>query len=144
MASSSIVSTQIIVTKPAESLQGMGITFFNLPGELRNEIYSMVLGPTREHVPRPSGYTKDWDRSITLLQASSQVFHEARSLMANYTMLYVLVVLAGESLPFSIGNDCSSGVENTVSKGLQEFMNVHFHLHLDIIAQSHFEPTKAL
>jgi hypothetical protein len=71
----------IILRKEALPLVYGCLTIFALPGELRNEIYRLVLDKDFQRVPLNLEYRNAPDPYISLLQTCSAVYHETRSYM---------------------------------------------------------------
>lgn len=76
-------TSQAIIIKQAKPLVPDQKTLFDLPGEVRNEIYTLALPMHKEQVPLNCLYKGELNTHIQLLQTCSQVFDEARSLMVS-------------------------------------------------------------
>ena len=118
-----------------------GLTFGDLPGELRNEIYRLVFDvPSQELVPHQSSDQQRRKNIINLLRASSYVFHEARGLMENELFAHIpvlsLLTYGTAAIP-----DSRAG---TITRALEVFMNVHFHLHLEHEKFTHTTPKESV
>ena len=85
-------TTQAIVIKQAKPLKPGQNTFFKLPSELRNAIYSLALGTHKEQVPFNRMHKGELNTHVQLLQTCSQIFDEARSLLANTATAYIPVM----------------------------------------------------
>jgi hypothetical protein len=85
-------TTQAIVIKQAKPLKPGQNNLFKLPSELRNVIYSLALGTHKEQVPLNGLYKGELNTHVQLLQTCSQVFDEARSLLANTATAYIPVM----------------------------------------------------
>jgi hypothetical protein len=127
--SAGILSTREITPKEARP-QKEGFTFLSkLPGELRNEIYSLVLNTSNQLVPQPRlGHNHVSPRQdiVPLLLSSSMVFYEVRGLLENFTVAYIPVK---EGLPYNTA-ELQDQRADTITGALEQFVNVHFHLHV--------------
>jgi hypothetical protein len=85
-------TSRTIVIKQAKPLKPGQTTLFKLPSELRNAIYSLALGMHTEKVPLNRLYKGKLNTHVQLLQTCSQVFDEARSLLANTATAYIPVM----------------------------------------------------
>ncbi|KAG9193679.1 hypothetical protein G6011_03714 [Alternaria panax] len=127
-----------IVIKHAKSLVPGRKTFVDLSGELRNRVYDLALDKQFQRVPLNRYYLNKPDPFIALLQICSQVYQEARSYLIEKQVAYV-PVMAG--MQFHYGGELktdyglSKGTTDTIAASLTDFMNVHFHLHIDILEQ---------
>ncbi|KAF2119238.1 hypothetical protein BDV96DRAFT_567245 [Lophiotrema nucula] len=141
-------------------------TIFDLPGELRNEIYRIALDAAKELVPyyrrkgtevSPNTLT---NKDFSLFLTSTAVFHEARGLVANEVTAYIPVTygvawvdgytpstdtfadLARTDPESRSGNKELMSV--TAHEALAEFMTVHFHLHCRAKYKDDFYPQHVL
>ena len=135
-------TTQAIVIKMPIPLRASQKSLFDLPGELRNEIYYLALEMHRERIPLNRYYKGKPDPGIPLLQTSSQVFHEARSLMANTATAYIPVM---PGMDWTLANPEEGykllpEIKTTTVQALAEFMNVHFHLHVVAVDEKTYSP----
>jgi hypothetical protein len=132
-----------IVSKDAQALIPGRKTFFSLSGELRNQIYSLTLDKEYQRVPLNQYHLNKPDPFIALLQTCSQVYQEARSYLVEKQVAYVPVMTG---MQFSYGGELkedyglSREMTDTIAASLMEFMNVHFHLHIDIITKKEAQP----
>lgn len=122
-------TTRTIQFKEARPAR-FGSTFFRLPGELRNDVYSVVLGADHEQVPHHAVSPIVRNNNFALLQASSQIYYEARGMLTNLTLAYV-PVMRGVEYDCNGFKSLEPICESTITRALQEFVNVHFHVHLD-------------
>ncbi|KAF2649758.1 hypothetical protein K491DRAFT_171908 [Lophiostoma macrostomum CBS 122681] len=136
-----IFSTREITPQEARP-QNDRSTIFKLPGELRNKIYSLVLDTSQPLVPQPPIRLLVAPRQdlVPLLLSSSLIFHEARGLLENYTTAYIPV----KALTTYETSALPSKRANTTTRALEEFMNVHFHLHITITYRDHFRAKPVL
>jgi hypothetical protein len=95
------------------------------------------LGTTYEIVPHHAVSSIVRNNNFTLLQASSQVFHEARGLLTNLTLAYV-PVMRGIEYDNQRFRSLEPIHETTITRTLQEFVNVHLHVHLDLDFRNDF------
>ncbi|KAF2790407.1 hypothetical protein K505DRAFT_199687, partial [Melanomma pulvis-pyrius CBS 109.77] len=110
-------------------------TLFDLPGEVRNEIYTFALPMHKEQVPLNRLYKGELNTHIQLLQTCTQVFDEARRLMAATSTAYIPVM---PGMDWTFGPPKEDGkvpaeVKATAMQALAEFTTVHFHLHTEAL-----------
>lgn len=125
-----------IVEEDAKALVPGRKTFFDLSGELRTQIYGLALDKQYQRVPLNPYYLNKPDPFIALLQACSQVYKEARSYLTEKQAAYV-PIMAGMQYNYGDVLDEDYGLSkettDTIAASLTEFMEVHFHLHIDIM-----------
>jgi len=128
-----------VVTKDAKALVPGRKTFFDLSGELRNQIYDLALDKQYQRVPLNPYYLNKPDPYIALLQTCSQIYKEARSYLVEKQVAYV-PVMAG--MQYDYGTELSEDyglskeTTDTIAASLTDFMEVQFHLHIDILRVS--------
>jgi hypothetical protein len=127
-----------IIIKDAKPLVPGRKTFFFLSGELRNQIYDLVLDKQYQRVPLNPCYLNKPDPYIALPQTCSQVYQEARGYLVEKQVAYI-PVMAG--MQFNYGGELSEDyglskeTTDTIAASLTDFMQVHFHLHVDLLAK---------
>jgi hypothetical protein len=118
---------------------GMGDHISQLPGEVRNMIYSYALdiGTPAKPTTRVLGHGKTSQKptgSLGLLQTSKQISAEARTLMEAIDVAY-LPVMSHIKYELMAQNMLASGPSSldaadvTCFTALTSYMNVHLHLH---------------
>tara|TARA_R110002003_G_scaffold1519_3_gene23191 strand:- start:2589 stop:3704 length:1116 start_codon:yes stop_codon:yes gene_type:complete len=131
-----------ITKKEARPLVRGRSTFFSLPGELRNHIYHLALDKAYQRVPLNVAYNGRADPFVTLMQTCSAVYHEARSYMVEQQTAYIPVMAGmdwtyGEPAP---DYGLSRATKDTTVSALTDFMDVHFHLHIDLLHKDEYDP----
>jgi hypothetical protein len=124
-----------IVTKDPRAILPNKLTFFALPGELRNDIYRLAFEKEYQRVPLNAEYRNKPEAHVSLLQTCSAIYFEARSYMVKQQTVYIPVLTGAD---WSYGEPAqdygySRAIKDTKVCALTDFMSVHFHLHLDIM-----------
>jgi len=131
-----------IATKDAKPLLPNRLTFFSLPGELRNEIYRLTLEKDYQRVPVDPCYLNRPDPYVALLQTCSAVYFEARSYMVEKQTAYI-PVMPGMDWRYGEPEEeygYSRATKDTTVCALTDFMSVHFHLHLELLRKEDYNP----
>jgi hypothetical protein len=160
--------TNEIVVKRAKPLRP-GLTFFDLPGGLRNKIYSLVLQLHQERVPcepvRPRGpvvHLALQELNLPLGERRpteapprnpSVALYETENTTVNLLQASFQVAFEARGLlqdytrayvpAIRLRTDhglLKGAVTDSVKTALEHFMTVHFHLHLDITKKEDFDP----
>jgi hypothetical protein len=116
-------------------------TFFDLAGELRNEIYRLALAKDYQCLPLNPYYLNKPDTHIALLQASSVVYYEARSYLIENQTAYIPVI---SDMDWTYGEPAAEygltrATKDTSVCALTDLMSVHFHLQIDLLRKEEYE-----
>jgi hypothetical protein len=124
-----------IAIKDAQPLIPSRSTIFSLPGELRNQIYDLTLGAQPQRTPLNSFHLNRPDPYVALLQTCSQLYSETRSYLVEQKPAYIPIT-AGMDYSYGAPSDSyglSRATKDTIAASLTDFMNVEFHLHVDLL-----------
>ncbi|KAI2476590.1 hypothetical protein Ptr902_11937 [Pyrenophora tritici-repentis] len=119
-------------------------TFLFLPGELRNKIYALCFDVEHSRVPLNPFHLNKPDQYIALARTYSQMYGEVRGYMTENQAAYI-PVMVGMNFDYEDKLDDEFGLtietKDTIAAALTEFANVHFHLHVDLIAgENSYDP----
>lgn len=136
----------IITPKDAHKFRNACHFIFDLPGEIRNIIYTYALAQSFQRVPLDTNYRGSRDWSTSLLLTCSTIYHETRSYIAEKQTVYIPVLTGtnwryGDLVP---NYGFTLATKDTIVCSLTDFHNVHFHLHIDPLECSRFDPQKLL
>lgn len=147
MANTKFGTERLVIShKEVQRLSPSNLTIFDLPGEIRNEIYRLALDKEYQRVPLNPMYRNKPDPFSALLRTCSRMYEEARSYMTEKQTAYIPVL---PDMDWTYGkNAINYGVQqetkDTVVCALTDFMTVHFHLHLDLLRKEDYDPDALL
>ncbi|KAH7071105.1 hypothetical protein BKA63DRAFT_419790 [Paraphoma chrysanthemicola] len=135
-----------IVKKESRPLVSNRLTLFSLPGELRNTIYHLALSTSYQRVPLNPAYNGRSELFASLLQTCSAIYHEARSYMTEQQTLYIPVMCG---MDWTYGEPTAEygltrATKDTIVAALGEFVDVHFHLHIELLDKEEYDPNALL
>ncbi|CAA9962885.1 hypothetical protein PTMSG1_06253 [Pyrenophora teres f. maculata] len=131
--------------KDAQPLLPGRATFLSLPGELRNRVYAVCFDVEHSRVPLNPFYLNKPDQYIALARTCSQIYAEVRSYIIKNQAAYIPVMVGmnfdyEDKLEDEFG--LTLGTNDTIAAALTDFTNVHFHLHVDLIAgENSYDPS---
>ncbi|KAF2648154.1 hypothetical protein K491DRAFT_256877 [Lophiostoma macrostomum CBS 122681] len=107
--------------------------FFDLPGEIRNEIYHLVLVARGSHVIHDPTLTIRRNENFNILQAHSAIYREAKTYFAGNVIVCLPVTLGEDARHISDGRASSDyGWRETFHEALRTMQTVHlFAPHMD-------------
>jgi hypothetical protein len=103
-------------------------------------VYRLDLAKDYERVPLNPYYLNKPDTDITLLQASSAVYCEARSYLTEHQTAYIPGM---PDMDLSYGEPTAEyrlpqAIKDTVVCAMTDFTSVHFHLHIDPLRREEY------
>ncbi|KAH9859393.1 hypothetical protein IAQ61_011174, partial [Plenodomus lingam] len=112
------------------------LTIFNLPGELRDLIFSYTFGQMSCYIPLDPFYRNHRSPYTEILLS----LHEARSYIKKTQVVYVPVMMG---MNWSYGEPTNEypyqrATKDTMALALTENTNTHFHLHVDVLRTSDY------